>query len=478
MFKKFILKIVLIFLFLSSLAASDAVILVTSDIHGNISSEDGGFLKLSSAIKEEKSKEGENKVILIDCGDTLQGSFEASQTKGQIIVTLLNMTEYDFWIPGNHDFDYGYNVFLDRTKEFKGKTLLSNLNPTEKSKMEIPYFNYAILKKNNVKVAIIGVTFPNINSSLVTSSIAPFRTGSLSFALQGVMPKVLRQNPDVIVLAIHGGLYNKSWTMTGELKRFPQIDLILGGHTHEDIAGKKLFNGDYYFQAGHGGQYLGKIEITIDKKKGKPEFVSKLIPMNKYKDDEELAAGIAGSLDTINKEGEKVIAYINPNKALNSGVLISKAIESVSGADIAIFGLSKANEKPSGKITLKSIYNLANYEDYVSTMRITKDELKIILEDMYKYKKKNSRYKKISSWGFNAEISKKGKVLSLVLPDTLEKKDRFLLAIPSYYIDYPTNKFPEIRRIAEKKESKYSNTKITVRDALIKYLSSDFSSKL
>lgn len=83
---KFFLKNITCFLlglFLTlSAIASDLVLLVTTDIHGNINSDNGGFLKFSSAVNEVKTKEGKDKIIMIDCGDTLQGSFAAAQTKG------------------------------------------------------------------------------------------------------------------------------------------------------------------------------------------------------------------------------------------------------------------------------------------------------------------------------------------------------------------------------------------------------------
>ena len=292
-------------LFLLNLMASDAVLLVTADVHGNIISEEGGFLRLSSAIKTETEKEGRENVILIDCGDTLQGSFESSVTKGGISIDLLNELGYDFWIPGNHDFDYGFDVFLDRGKAFKGETLCSNIVTEERLKPKLTYTKWAIVKKKDIKIAIIGSTLPDINSSVAVSRNPLFRTVALSSALRIIMPKIMKENPDVIVLALHGGIFNKNWSLAKEISKYPQIDLVLGGHTHEAVPGKTLYNGVYYLQPGHGGDYLGVVKINANKKKGRPEFISKLIPTANYPPDSQITEKLSETLASIKEDGKK-----------------------------------------------------------------------------------------------------------------------------------------------------------------------------
>lgn len=468
--KIFLLVITLNSLLSLNFAASDAVVLVTTDIHGNVNSGEGGFLRLSTAINNEKEKVGKENTILIDCGDTLQGSFEAALTRGAISIYLLNELGYNFWIPGNHDFDYGYDIFLDRVKEFRGKTLCSNIVLSSESKSKLPYVNWALVKKNNIKIAIIGATFPDINISTVTSSDVSFRTIALNLALKAIMPQILKENTDVIVLAVHGGLFNKNWFISKEIKKYPQIDLVLGGHTHEAVSGKTLYNGSYYFQAGHGGEYLGKVEITMNKGKGRPDVVSTLIPVANYQCDKQLEARLSKTFNSIKESGDKLIAFIKPDEAQNNGVLVSKAMIAATKADVAIFGLTENNNKLSGAVNVKNIYDLIPYEDNVSLIEITRDELNEILQEMCKYMENNKKYKKISVYGFDFEVSKKRKVLNLALPSHLESKKRILLAISSYYIDYPTNKFPAIRKIAEKAEAKYKNTNQTIRDAFKEYL--------
>jgi len=73
-------------------------ILQTTDLHGYIlpNEESPGVLKLASLIKREYEP---GKTLLIDCGDTFEGSFETAQTRGEIMLPVMNALPYDAWVP-------------------------------------------------------------------------------------------------------------------------------------------------------------------------------------------------------------------------------------------------------------------------------------------------------------------------------------------------------------------------------------------
>ena len=100
--------------FAENAEATKIVILHTNDTHARVmeSSNDGmGFAKLAArvkAIKEENSN-----VILLDAGDALHGLPFATISKGESIVKIMNGIGYDAMVPGNHDFNYGYEGLLE-----------------------------------------------------------------------------------------------------------------------------------------------------------------------------------------------------------------------------------------------------------------------------------------------------------------------------------------------------------------------------
>ena len=91
----------------------DLVILYTSDVHCGID-QGWGYAGLY-AVKESLSKD--NYVLLVDDGDAIQGEPIGTMTTGEAIIDIMNTVGYDVAIPGNHEFDYGMDRFLELTKK-------------------------------------------------------------------------------------------------------------------------------------------------------------------------------------------------------------------------------------------------------------------------------------------------------------------------------------------------------------------------
>src|SRR6185295_5419456 len=77
----------------------------------------GGFARLAAVVKAERAKGGH--VIFAHAGDTLSPSLMSSIDRGAHIVTLTNMIPPDIFVPGNHEFDFGKAIFLQRMAEAK-----------------------------------------------------------------------------------------------------------------------------------------------------------------------------------------------------------------------------------------------------------------------------------------------------------------------------------------------------------------------
>ena len=82
----------------------DIVILYTSDVHCGI---DQGFGYAGLQQVKDFFLEAGNEVILVDDGDSIQGEPVGTMTKGEAIISLMNLLGYDVATPGNHEFDYG-----------------------------------------------------------------------------------------------------------------------------------------------------------------------------------------------------------------------------------------------------------------------------------------------------------------------------------------------------------------------------------
>ena len=100
----------------------DVVVLFTSDVHCGI---DQGW-GYAGVANMRNSLQADNHVVLVDDGDAIQGETIGTLTKGSAIIELMNAVGYDIAIPGNHEFDYGMENFLELTKQAKFPYISAN----------------------------------------------------------------------------------------------------------------------------------------------------------------------------------------------------------------------------------------------------------------------------------------------------------------------------------------------------------------
>lgn len=144
-------------------------ILETSDIHGYLTAdsdinkgqfEDYGMTRVAAKIQEIR-EHSDRPVILIDNGDTIQGSpFAAYQhtieQTPQVITDVYNKLAVDFWVPGNHEFNFGMDYLTTAKEQFESQTLCANiLNQQGVPALGQPY---VIKEIEGKRVGFIGMT--------------------------------------------------------------------------------------------------------------------------------------------------------------------------------------------------------------------------------------------------------------------------------------------------------------------------------
>ena len=139
----------------SSVPASerDLVILYTSDIHCGID-QGWGFAGLYT-VKENLSRK--YNVLLVDDGDTIQGEPIGAMTTGEAIIDIMNVMGYDAAIPGNHDFDYGMDRFLELTGKANFPYISCNFNKEGK----LIFQPWLIKEIGGMKIGFVGVSTPD-----------------------------------------------------------------------------------------------------------------------------------------------------------------------------------------------------------------------------------------------------------------------------------------------------------------------------
>ena len=197
----------------------DIIILHTNDIHCGVS-DNLGIDKVAQ-YKKELQKKG-HPVVLVDAGDAVQGTPLGKLSNGESIVKIMNAADYDFVIPGNHEFDYGMEQFLKLASKMKCGYYSANLIDIKTRKLVLP--PYKILALGNKKVAFIGATTPQT----LTSS-------TLYKALQETVDRVRKEGADYVILVGHLGTNGAlpKWSSGGIAAHTYNIDAVIDGHSHE-----------------------------------------------------------------------------------------------------------------------------------------------------------------------------------------------------------------------------------------------------
>ena len=215
-------------------------VIFTSDIHCGV--EQGfGFAGLQ-AIRDALEEQG-YETILVDDGDALQGEPIGIFSKGEAVVQLMNEMKYDLAIPGNHDFDYGTERFLELAEMAEYPYISCNFM----YKGEPVFEPYLIREAAGRKIGFVGVTTPE---TLVSSTPDFFQdeTGAFVYdflndesgealykAVQDAVDAARNDGAELVYLIAHLGNQAECapWTYADVIAHTTGIDAVLDGHSHD-----------------------------------------------------------------------------------------------------------------------------------------------------------------------------------------------------------------------------------------------------
>ncbi|MET0025832.1 MAG: thiosulfohydrolase SoxB [Sedimenticola sp.] len=252
----------------------------------------GGFAHLKSLVKRLRAERGDGNSLLMDGGDTWQGSGTAYYTRGKDMVGACNLLGVDV-MTGHWEFTYLDKEVIANIAEFKGDFVAQNVGITEDALFDYKFADfegfdedeglafkpYTIKNVGGARVAVIGQAFPYTPIANPQRFIPDWTFGIQDERMQSVVDAV-RENerPDVVVVISHNG-------MDVDLKmasRVSGIDVIFGGHTHDGMpaptvvknkGGKTLVT-----NAGSNGKFLGVMDLDV--RNGKvQDFRYRLVPV-------------------------------------------------------------------------------------------------------------------------------------------------------------------------------------------------------
>lgn len=257
----------------------------------------GGAAQLMTLLRQERAASPNN--ITTFGGDTLSPSIMSGFHKGAQMIALMNAVGTDLAVPGNHEFDFGPDVFAQRARESKFPWVVSNM--MRDGKLFENNLDTVVKTMGGVKVGFFGlITTETARSSSPGPSVAfaPWKES----AVRAI--KALRdQGAEVIVALTHLDFAEDK----ALAEQVPGISLILGGHDHEAMT---LLEGNtLIFKAGADARHLGVVDLYVSKRpssSGPPTIDVwhgwRLLPVTRIVPDPEVAAVVKRYSDELDKE--------------------------------------------------------------------------------------------------------------------------------------------------------------------------------
>lgn len=256
--------------------SNDIVILYTNDTHANIDSPLS--FDTIGALKKNLEKEYRY-VLLVDAGDHLQGTAFGSMDQGASVLQLMNKAGYDLATPGNHEFDYSMDTFLERVREAEFPYLSCNLYHQENGvRGENLLESFQAYHFGKEIVAFIGITTPE---TIVKSTPAYFQdeNGSFCYGISGgengqalyddvqfAVDAIRRAGATKVIAVGHLGDDPSSapWTSEDVIAHVSGLDAFIDGHSHSEVNGKRVLdaNEDAVLLT-QTGEYLNNVGIMI-----------------------------------------------------------------------------------------------------------------------------------------------------------------------------------------------------------------------
>ena len=376
-------------------------ILHTNDIHARVQSTDDegktiGMDWLAGAIWAQKGADEDT--LALDAGDTFHGLTLINLSRGSNMAMLMNLSGFDAMTPGNHDFNFGSQRLIELARILNFPVLSANLMDKDKTQYIFrPYKSYDF---NGVKVAVIGLSTPEI-----AYKTNPFNVKDVAFtdpiaAAQELMPK-LRASHDVVIGLMHMGLDKSSVVTTEQLvKAVPGFDVIIDGHSHTTLPKGMKVGNTLICQTGRYGHALGKVELVVKDHKLRKAQASLLNRQGVEKLAKTPDEGVAQALQEINMqvkmETETVVAEspreltaareIVRTQESELGNLTADALRQATGADVAVVnGGNLRTSLPAGKITKGAVLDVFPFNNRVLTLAVDGKTLKSMLELSVQY---------------------------------------------------------------------------------------------
>lgn len=387
----------------SALPEKDIMILYTNDVHCAVDNAIG--YTGVAALKQTYQENGAD-VLLVDCGDAIQGAPIGTISKGAYIIDIMNEMGYDVATLGNHEFDYGSERLLTLAEQAEFPYVACNFRDVKTG--NTVFDAYKLVDAGGVQIAFIGIVTPE---AILSSAPAYFQdeTGSYIYSfdqksdgselydsVQKAVDHAREDGADYVIALSHLGVAstNSAFDSTTIIANTTGIDVVLDGHSHSAIACERVKNAaDEWVLLSQTGSKLESVGMLLIQQDGS---ISTGLITDQEEKDADIASYIAQIQSEFADEMQTVVARTNidltilnvdtgerrvRNGETNLADLCADAYRLMSGADIGMINGGGVRDNISeGEITYEDILKVQPFGNAICVVEISGQDILDALE--------------------------------------------------------------------------------------------------
>ncbi|WP_425993302.1 thiosulfohydrolase SoxB [Afipia sp. DC4300-2b1] len=220
----------------------------------------GGMDRVATLINAVRAERGEDKVLLLDGGDTWQGSWTSLQTKAQDMVDVMSALKVDAMV-GHWEFTYGAERVKEITEKAPFAFLAQNIRDNE---WQEPVFEpRKMFEKGGAKIAVIGQALPRTAVANPRWMFPKWEFGIREEDMQKQVDEARAEGAQIVVLLSHNG-FDVDRKLAGRVKG---LDVILTAHTHDAMPGLVRVGDTVLVATGSHGKFVSRLDIEVKDRK-------------------------------------------------------------------------------------------------------------------------------------------------------------------------------------------------------------------
>lgn len=339
----------------------------------------GRVLTLTKSIREKNPN-----TLFMMAGDTISPSVESITYKGAQMIEAWNAIGLDYATFGNHEFDFGPDVLVERIKESKFSWIAANVIDTRTGQPFGDAKRYVVREFGGVKVGLFGIVLPETKITSKPGANVEFRNPCDT--AKEVVSELHGQGVKVVIALTHLSMREDK-----EVARCSDVDLIIGGHEHtllESHAGSTPI-----FKMTSDARELGQIDLNILPSGELDSIDWKVIPVDSTtKEAPEFAAvykKYSGLLTQLAKPvGSTTVALDarsaeNRTRETNVGNFITDAFRKSTAADVGFMNGGSVRADGiigPGKLTQRDLLSILPFKNKLVKIEVTGATLRAALE--------------------------------------------------------------------------------------------------